>query len=158
MKTSAERRTRDENLLQELIALNDDRFELWRYYADRADKFAEQLWTTGTWMLGIVSAVLALPFVAQFITVEAKKIVINAPFLSIVICLFGLLANGYAYFALNDLREHIERNWERADLARTSNWASSHWGGRKLHGWRVLMSFCVASTAAFLAIILIALF
>jgi hypothetical protein len=123
-------------------------------FSDRADKFAQQLWTTGTWIFAIIGAVLALPFAANFIVVSSKHLIrFEAPLLAIFVCLFGLLLCAYSYVALKDIREHIEGNWRRSDLARTGQWHEADWGGRKLHGWRVLMIFGAGSAAAFVSLI-----
>lgn len=77
--------------------------------------------------------------------------------LTIAIYCFGLLLCSYSYVVLSDMREHIERNWERADLARTGHWRKAHWGGRKLHGWLILLVFSAASGLAYLVLITMAL-
>ena len=100
---------------------------------------------------------MALPFVAQFITADTQ-LRFEYPPLTVVIYLFGLLLCAYSYAALTDIREHIERNWERADLARTGKWQKADWGGRKLHGWLILLVFGASSVVAFFTLIVMALF
>jgi hypothetical protein len=159
MKRAETQKERDEELLNGLLKLDAPKLEVWRYFSDRADKFAEQLWTTGTWIFGIIAAVLALPFVAKFIVVDSKRLIRfeSRPF-AIVVCLFGILLCAYSYVALKDIREHIEGNWRRSDLARTGQWQEADWGGRKLHGWLVLIIFGVGSAVAFVSLIALALF
>jgi hypothetical protein len=150
---------RDEELLNGLLKLDATNLELWRYFSDRADKFAQQLWTTGTWIFAIMGAVLALPFVAKFIVVDSEQLIrFQSRPLAILVCLFGLLLCAYSYVALKDIQEHLERNWERSDLARTGQWQEADWSGRKSHGWRVLMIFGAGSVVAFVGLIALALF
>jgi len=159
MKRADKQREQDEELLNGLLKLDATKREVWRYFSDRADKFAEQLWTTGTWIFGIIAAVLALPFVAKFIEVDSNRLIrFESRPLTIFVCLFGLLLCAYSYVALKDIREHIEGNWRRSDLARTGQWLEANWGGRKLRGWLVLMIFGVGSVAAFVSLIALALF
>src|SRR5829696_9523088 len=120
-----ERKEADEELRNGLLKLNGATdFEVWRYFSDRADKLAQQLWTTGTWIFAIIGAVLALPFATKLIVVDSKKYLIRfeSPLLAILVCIVGLLLCAYFYVALKDMREHIERNWTRAQLARKDEW------------------------------------
>jgi hypothetical protein len=150
---------RDEARIDELVGLGANKLDIWRYYSDRADKFAEQLWTTGTWLFGIITAVLALPFAAKFIQIDSQRLIrVESRPLTILVYLFGLCLCGYSYSALRDMREHIERNWERSDLARTGQWRKAHWCGRKLHGWLLLMVFGIGSAIAFASLIVMAVF
>jgi len=148
---------RDEVRIKQLLDLGASKVDAWRYYSDRADSFAEQLWTTGTWLFAAVTGVLALPFVAQFIKPDPTDVFqFTSRSLTIAIYCFGLLLCAYSYAALKDIREHIERNWERADLVLTGRWQKAHWGGRKLHGWLILLVFGAASGLAFLVLITMA--
>jgi hypothetical protein len=135
-------RERDEARIAELIELGVTKADLWRYYSDRADSLAEQLWTTGTWMLGIIAAVLSLPFVAKFIVVDPTNLIkFESRTLTIVVCVLGILLCVYFYTVITDIREHLQRNWERSDLARTGKWEKSNWGGLKFRGWGILIAF-----------------
>jgi hypothetical protein len=159
MSLTSIKKERDEKLLNDLQVLGANKFEVWHYFSDRADKFAEQLWTTGTWMFGIIAAVVSLPFVAKFVVVDPCRLIrFESRPLTVLVCIFGLLLCAYSYVALKDIREHIEENWRRSDLARTGQWKQADWGGRKLHGWFVLMIFGVCSAVAFVSLIALALF
>jgi hypothetical protein len=159
MKRADTPKERDEELLNRLLEFDATEFEVWRYFYDRADKLAQQLWTTGTWIFAVIGAVLALPFAAKFIVVDSEHLVrFESRPLAIFVCLFGLLLCAYSYIALKDIRHHIEINWRRSDLARFGEWQEADWGGRKLHGWRVLMIFGAGSVAAFVSLIALALF
>lgn len=149
---------RDEELIRELTALGASKLDAWRYFSDRADKFTEQIWTTGTWMFGIIAAVLVLPFGARLIVVSKDSgLRFEVRPIALLICLFGILLCAYTYTVLKDMREHIERNWRRADLARTGQWRDSQIVGRKLHVWLVLMVFVASSTVAFVSLAALAL-
>jgi hypothetical protein len=159
MTRTATPKERDEKRMVELLKLGATKTDVWRYYSDRADKFAEQLWTIGTWMLGIIAAVLALPFVAKFIVIDpADLIKFESRALTYVVCIFGMLLCGYGYTVLTDTREHVERNWERADLVRTGEWQKADWGGQKLRGWWIMMMFGGCSMLAFFGLALLAIF
>jgi hypothetical protein len=75
MKRADTRKERDEELLNRLLEFDATEFGVWRYFSDRADKFAQQLWTTGTWIFAIIGAVFALPFAAKFIVVDSEHLV-----------------------------------------------------------------------------------
>jgi hypothetical protein len=162
--TNTRKRKRgDQNLLNDLRKLDANNLELWRYFSDRGDKLAQQLWTTGTWIFAIIGAVLALPFASKFIVVDSKNYLIRfeSPQLAIPVCIVGLLLCAYLYAALKDMREHIERNWTRAKLVLTDQWEEASWVSsdvrrRRLYGWRVLMIFAAGSTVAFVLIIALA--
>nr|WP_281719375.1 hypothetical protein [Nitrosomonas nitrosa] len=152
-------KVKDETRVKELLDIGASKFDVWRYYSDRADVFAEQLWTSGTWLFAAMTAVLALPFVAQFIRADSERLIhFESRSLTIAIYFFGLLLCAYSYAALRDIRDHIERNWERADLVRTDKWQKADWDGRKLHGWLILMVFGASSGLAFLFLIMMAFF
>jgi hypothetical protein len=155
------RQKADQDLLNGLRKLDATNLELWRYFSDRGDKLAQQLWTTGTWIFAIIGAVLALPFASKFIVVDSKNYLIRfeSPLLAILVCIVGLLLCAYFYWALKDMREHIERNWTRATLVLKDQWEETSWVGRRrrLHGWRVLMIFGAGSIVAFVSIIALAL-
>jgi hypothetical protein len=88
VKRADTQKERDEELLNGLLKLDAPKLEVWRYFSDRADRFTEQLWTTGTWIFGIIAAVLALPFVAKFIEVDSKQLIrFESRPLSILVCL-----------------------------------------------------------------------
>src|SRR5262249_29608315 len=60
---------RDKQLVDSLLALKDDRFEVWKYFEERANKLGDQLWSTGTWLMALIAATLSPRFVAGFLKV-----------------------------------------------------------------------------------------
>ena len=46
--------------VEALKASQPDRFELWKYYEDRADHLGEQMWTIALWLMTGVSPHRAL--------------------------------------------------------------------------------------------------
>jgi len=150
---------KDRATIAELLALGASKVDVWRYFSDRADRFAEQLWATGTWMLGIIAAVLSLPFVAKFAVVDPSNFIkFESRILTAVVCIFGIMLCCYCYTSLTDIRQHLQRNWERSDLARSDVWRRSDWGGAKLRGWRILMFFGGCALIAFVGLLALALF
>lgn len=152
------RQDRDKKLVESLNSLAENKFEVWKYFEDRADRLGEQLWLIGTWLMAVAAATLSLPFVARFIEVSEDgfpfKIKFRAPV--ILIAVFGLAFCGYGYAALTDLRKHLEGNWRRASLAREGKWSEAGWSGRKRHGWNVLIGIGVLQVAAFLFLLVLA--
>ncbi len=158
MKSVQIRKKEDEAQIEQLRALGAEKIDIWRYYAERADKLSDQLWITGTWLLGIIAAVLALPFAAGYVNAASGDVpLINNRPLVLTICGFGLLLCAYSYVVVQDLRDHIVRNWERADLLQHATWIEGTWVGRKLHAWRLLMTFQAVSMLAFLLLTIMAL-
>jgi len=146
-------------LVDSLIAIGAKRYELWKYFEDRADQLGERLWSTGLWLMGIVAATLSLPFAARFVVVPGTEspAEITAPFPVALIAVFGIAFLLYSYFALRDLRDHIEGNWIRATYARTLKLDRASWGGRKRHGWNVLIAVGALALVAFAGLLFLAL-
>ena len=46
----------DKELVESLILLTDNRFEVWKYFEERADHLGEQLWTVGIWLMALLAA------------------------------------------------------------------------------------------------------
>jgi hypothetical protein len=141
---------RRKEFVDSLIALEENRYELWKYFEDRADRLSERLWSTGVWLMSVVALTLSLPFVARFVAFPSSGIPVqvNARLPVIAVSIFGIAFLVYSYHALRDLRDHIEGNWFRATYARTQKIDPVEWGGRKRHGWNVLR---VVGLLAFLA-------
>ena len=131
--------SRGEILVDSLIDLKGDKFGVWKYFEDRADRLGEQLWSTGTWLVSLIAATFVLPFAAEFIVVPNTllpvRIASHGSIFLIAAAGIGLCC--YSYFAMFDIRNHIEGNWRRAMYARTGKYEAT-WGGRKASGWRVL--------------------
>jgi hypothetical protein len=144
--------------LQAVVGMTDDKFAKWQYFENRADRLGERLWSVGVWLLALVGAALSLPFVAQFV-----KPIAVCPWLHIenrvglaLLAAFGVLICVYSYFALRDLRDHIESNWRKAGNILEGKW-ESEWKGRKSHGLNVLFAAGVLALIAFLTLLLLAL-
>ncbi len=144
------------NLMKTLLSIKSDKFEVWKYFEDRADRLIERLWSTGTWLMSILIALISLPFVAQFISYKGSwfPITVDHPFPVILIAIFGTVFCVYAYVALSDLREHIEGNWERSMYALTEKWKEPSWKGRKRSGWNILMTFGVCGLLYFVFLLI----
>ena len=145
-------------LVDALLEQKHDHYEVWRYFEDRADRLGERLWSTGVWLMSLIAATLVLPFAARLITVPATglSLQVSAPIPVALIAIFGIAVLAYAYFALRDIREHIESNWERSRYALTGDLVPAHWGGRKSHGWNVLAVIGGLASAAFVGLLILA--
>jgi hypothetical protein len=133
-----------------LVALEPKKYELWKYYEDRADALGERLWSIGIWLMTVLAATLSLPFLAGFIKpgrgLFPLEVVSRVP--AAILALFGLCFCVYGYAALRDVREHIESNWKKAGYLLNGTW-ESNWGGRKSHGWNVVVGVGAMAFAAF---------
>jgi len=145
-------------LVDSLLSIKNDRFEVWKYFEDRADRLGERLWLTGTWLMSLLAATLSLPFVAKLISFPDTGFPIQVPsrIPVVLIALFGILFCLYSYSALHDLRDHIQSNWRRAAYALTGKSEPTTWGGRKQHGWTVLLLVGILAIGGFTFLLLIA--
>ena len=146
-------------LVESLAKLPRDRFELWKYFEDRADLLTERLWTTGTWLLGILTAILTLPFAAKFVEVAGGlfPLTVKAHLPLGVVAAFGCACSVYAVLAIADLKDHIESNWRRALYARTEQWDGSvSLPRRKTTGWLILLGILILELVAFLGLFVLA--
>lgn len=131
--------------------------ELWKYFEDRADRLGDRLWTIGVWLMTVIAGTLTMPFAAKFVDTSGGAILgtVTARAPVAMIAIFGLLFCAYSYAALRDLRDHIESNWRKAGYILTGTWESS-WGGRKSHGWMVMIGVGGLSALAFLLLLVAA--
>ena len=126
-RSSMKAKSSDKKLVNELLLLTPatTKYDLWKYFEDRADRLRERLWTTGTWLVTILIAVLALPFTVKFIQVEVTKPLtfrsvvqsvqspipllgvavqsVQSPIPLLGVAVFGLAFSVYAWFVLRDL-------------------------------------------------------
>src|SRR5687768_12955486 len=95
------------------------KFDIWKHFEDRAGQLSEALWSTGTWLMALVGATLAVPFLADFVALAGKgfPIKVESRLPVIAVAAFGIALCLYSYVVLCDIREHIQRNWQRAGYA-----------------------------------------
>ena len=148
-------------LLQSLRGLDERQFALWKYFEDRADLLTARLWTTGTWLVGILVAVLTLPFAAHFVEATGGVFPLRplARLPLALIGLFGVALSVFAFLAIADLREHIEQNWTRAMHIRRIEEQEAGYQAylrqRKKTGWHVLLGIIVLDFIGFLGLIFV---
>lgn len=150
---------RDRDLIDSLKCLTSEQTAIWRYFEDRASQLGAQLWSTGTWLLTIVAATLSVPFVAGFLAIPSGRAAVQVrnPVALGLVAGFGVVFCFYFYFALGDLRKHMEDNWRRAAYARTGRLEPPVWEGRKRHGWYILSFVGFLSLFAFLVMLFLAM-
>ena len=69
---------RDQALVDTLVAAKNDKFEVWKYFEERASKLSDQLWSIGIWLMSIIAAALSLPFLApNFIEISRSAFLIG---------------------------------------------------------------------------------
>ena len=141
-----------------LKSIQPSQYELWKYFEDRADRLGERLWSVGAWLMTVIAATLTLPFVAKFIETPTAffQVRVTGRLPVAMIAAFGMLFCIYSYAALRDVREHIESNWRKAGYILNGTWQVS-WGGRKSHGWNVLLTVGSLGFASFAALFLLAI-
>src|SRR5881227_402066 len=143
---------RSKNLVDTLLSEKNDKFEVWKYFEDRASELGERLWQTGIWLIGILAAIISLPFLADYVSYNSSNfpLKIDRPIPVVIICILGIVFCIYSYFALLDIREHIEGNWRRSTYALTGKWEEPTWGGRKRSGWNTLLVIGISSLLGFM--------
>lgn len=147
----------DKEEVQKLIGIGATKVELWRYYSDRADRFAEQLWSTGTWLLTITGSILVIPFAGNLVVTDSGMVIqVKERVLTFLLSGVGIFLCIFSYFVLTDIRNHLQRNWDRADLVRTDVWQPSKWAGAKLRSWWVLTVLFSSALVAFVGLAVLA--
>ena len=103
-----------------LTIKNGNRFELWKYFENNADKLQSTLWDQGKWLLAIQGGVLFLPFTAKLIepTTYFPFMGTKNLFLVILMYLFGIMLSAYSVAFQREMGKHIARNFDRAKCAR----------------------------------------
>lgn len=146
------------DLVDTLLSIKNDKFEVWKYFEERADKLSERLWSTGTWLMTVIAATITLPFVAQFISTDNRDfpIEVTRPFPVATISLFGMIFCLYSLLALRDMREHIEKNWRRSKYALIGKWEEPTWRGRKKNGWNILLVVVLLAFTTFVLLFILA--
>jgi hypothetical protein len=149
-----------DKLVDSLLSIKNDKYEVWKYFEERADRLNDQLWKIGIWLLSVLATTLSLPFlVPGFIDVSRSTfpIQVKAQVPVALIAASGTAICVYAHIVLLDIRHHIEDNWRRSAYARTGAWKCAGWPGRKRHAWNVLVSIEFVAFAAFVALFVLAL-
>ena len=159
MSTSDSTAVGPDQLVKSLIDMEARRYELWKYFEDRADRLAERLWTIGIWLMAVIAATLALPFAAKFVVFPDTgfPIQVGARLPVALISVFGIAFLFYSYAALHDIQHHIIANWRRAIYARELTLIEGKWVDRKRHGWLVLLTVGYLALAAFVGLLVLAL-
>ncbi len=105
-------------ITDKLVELNEgNKFEIYKFYQDRADHVKDRLWSAGTWLLTVMGVVVAIPFTASFIEFEKSflplKVINDIPVIALGI--FGLFLCLYSWFVINEFKQHVEMLWDGAD-------------------------------------------
>jgi hypothetical protein len=95
-----------------------DLLDLWKYFQGRADMLKERQWTVGTWILTLLSGNIAFALSQETVTITEAGIGISKPLPALVLGVIGIIICMYGIHVLRSYREHIQRNWTRADLLR----------------------------------------
>lgn len=113
---------RDKQIVDKVLQLDGaSKFALWQYYQDRADQIKERLWSTGTWLIAVGTAILAIPFTTDLldITNDALPLQMVMPVPVLFVALFGSLVSVYSIAVVRDYSKHIQSNWRRADYIKS---------------------------------------
>ena len=98
-------------------------FDLWQYLQNRADNEMQKLWTTGTWLLTLMAAILAVPFTADFIqVVEGESLLkINKTLPVIMLTAFGLFLSFLTWSVLKEYANNIQWLWKTSNYILNPN-------------------------------------
>lgn len=91
--------------------------ELWQYFQDRADKLKERQWTVGTWILTLLSGLIAFSLDENTLIFSFSQtgIIVSKPLPALVLGIVGILICLYGWVVVFNYGTHIQRNWDRAD-------------------------------------------
>lgn len=136
-------------------------YDLWKYFAGRADSIKAQLWTTATWLISVQAGFLALLFSAgilEFAKASPIELAFCLPIPAFILCLFGVGISYYSLVVIDDASDHVTRNWTRSN--RISHEFSSVDPYREKKGARIPVIACwiLGIVFAVLALISAALF
>ena len=99
-------------------------YDLWKYFSDRADQQKERLWSTGTWLVAGMGALLAVMLQSDILefrgwlpplrsTVEARPA-------AVVLSVVGLFLAIFSVIIVYQYVDHVRRNWLRAIYLRSA--------------------------------------
>jgi hypothetical protein len=141
----------------------EDKFELWKFYDERADKYSERLWTTGTWLMAFLAVIIAVPFSAGYISTKERLdsigFVLEKPKPVLAVSIFGMVFCGYVIISLLDIKKHIEHNWKRAKMVEQGNHMVEEMplNHRKKQGWNILFVVDILAFFGFSVMLLLSL-
>jgi hypothetical protein len=109
MSTSDPAAYRHDELVDSLLKIQENRYEIWKYFEARADQLGERLWTIGIWLMTVVAGTLSLPFAAKFIVFPETgfPIQVSARLPVAIISIFGIAFLLYSYSALRDIQRTL---------------------------------------------------
>lgn len=121
LKVSEELTDREEKylvLLEKIRNLDGESdYDLWKYYQNRADEIKTRLWTTGTWLIALMLALLALAFQVGVLSFqdEFPPLGVEQRWPGAIIAVLGIAIALHGFYAVKDQIDHIASNWFRAD-------------------------------------------
>lgn len=92
---------------------DEDYFEIWKYFEDRADNVKEAMFKTLTWTVGFAAALLGFIFV-KLTDYDKNNAVLPLRWVVFLAALAGLVICLYSSFTLSEAGKHIRNNWKRA--------------------------------------------
>jgi hypothetical protein len=98
---------------------NEDYLKLWIYFEDRATSVKAAMFTTITWVVGFMAALLGFIF-ASLANDAPSKAPIELPTLMRLATGAGIVLCIYAFLALRESAKHIRNNWKYADHCLTN--------------------------------------
>jgi len=112
----------DQTFIDEVLSL-DSRghgYDLWKHFQARADMLRDRLWTTGTWLIALLGALLALANQAGIIIfVEpVPGVAVVKPWAALAISVMGVALCAHMYSVIADHVDHVVANWRHSDYAR----------------------------------------
>jgi hypothetical protein len=101
-----------------------NRYDLWKFYQDRADTIRARLWTIGTWLVALISALAALAHQGDIIGLRPgfPGIAILLPWPAFFIAMMGLILVILTLFIVFDNLKHIVNNFTYANYISSEQW------------------------------------
>jgi hypothetical protein len=92
-----------------------DLIDLWKYFQDRADMLKDRQWTVATWLLTLITGLVAFSLNQQTPLFASIGAVAGNFILVLVVSLVGIAIIVFGVMVVLSYGSHIRRNWKRAD-------------------------------------------
>ncbi len=115
---------KDNLFLEKLIKLRKEdrgKFEILRYFENRATDYKSKLSSVATWLIGIQTAIIVSPVGLGIFKFEASKIDKNQLILILPIVVILIAFTIYSINYINKINEHIGKNENRSNAILEDN-------------------------------------
>jgi hypothetical protein len=144
--------TEQSGLTADLEVLRNDeyKYKQWEYFSQHADDIKDRMWSTGTWLITLQTALLAYMVSQGFVVFDEPTLKIVKPFLTRYASIIGVLLSIYSIIVMSDYIKHIHDNWNRShELLRKGPAGSPIW----IPGITALLLITIAALFAYAVLI-----